>query len=323
MIVSSKRRKQTALKRSTRGNRPSGPLSTGNSVSLVRAPAAVSTARYLRSLSFSAVRLGDRIGCRITGNVPFITVGAEVTSGDGFVTRTGSRYDLLAFSPVNAAFLCPQLARLASCFTQYRWTSLGFKYNAMGSTASAVRLCFAYSADYLSPALTTGAGYEKYNYMLTTQNSQVFSPWMDWSMSVPGQQELCYVATFSDTIAANSRQSYGGVIACVSDSDPGTTYTYGVISLAFVLDLFDPVPLVTPPSAELSGPSKALVAEGKAMSVQEPREIAIPPQSSSQGSTDLNAEMYVSVSPMGMRGEPGVSVTRQSPTTAPSAANRR
>lgn len=137
-------------------------------------------------------------------------------------------------------------------------------------------------------------------------------------MKVPAQQELCYTASFSDTIAANSRQAYGGIIACVSDSDPGTNYTYGVVSLAFVLDLFDPVPLVTPPAMELSGPSRALVEEGKIVTVQEPREIGVPPQPAGQGLPDLNAE-YVSVP---QRVDLSVSA-RQSSTAVSSPALRR
>jgi len=219
--------------------------------SLISAPAAVSLGRLKRSLVFGAVRLGDKVGCRLTGVLPLVTIGAGNSTGYGLMTASGTRGANLALSPVNAAFLCPQLARFASCFAQYRWNKLGFVYNAIGSTASAVRMVFAYSSDYLQPVIYGVTGYAGYNSLLTTQYSQCFSPWMDWSMSVPTEQVPSFVTTYSSSVAANTRQSYGGIVACVADSNPGADFTYGVLSIAFTLDLFDPLPTSTLPSVEM------------------------------------------------------------------------
>jgi len=246
MPSSKKKTKSTAKAIVIRDQLPRAIMSSGVVGSAVSAPCLV------RSLNFSSVSLDGQGGCRLSGTFPFITVGAASTTGVAFVTRSGSRVGSATLSPVSGSWLCPTIARLASCFTRYRWSRLRFDYHAMGSSASAVRLAFAYCMDPYAGSIPTSPTLSDYNTLLTTPHSRVFSPWMDWTLSVPCAGELSYTYAGSSTVAANVRQNSPGQIVCVADSDPLTNYTYGVISLSFVLDLFDMLPLTSSPAASFT-----------------------------------------------------------------------
>jgi hypothetical protein len=66
--------------------------------------------------------------------------------------------------------------------------------------------------------------------------------------------DLCYVAPYSSTVAANTRQAYCGMIACLADSDPGATFTYGQLWWDFEIELLDVCPTTSglPTAATLS-----------------------------------------------------------------------
>lgn len=170
--------------------------------------------------------------------------------------RSGNRLANWILRAADGTTLCPQLSRQVSCFSRYRLTRLRFIYDPIGSTASAVRLAFAYSNDPLSPAFYSALGfdYTAYNSLLTVPGSRAFSPWMAWSQNVAVDDNWKYVDnSASDTIAAaNVRQEAYGVIMCLADSNPGTDYTYGILSIDFSIDLLDPCPLPTVPTTNLA-----------------------------------------------------------------------
>jgi len=175
------------------------------------------------------------------------SIGASNTNGYGFVNTAGTRAALVDLSPVNTGMLCPQLARIASCFSRFRYKKLGWLYEPMASTASGVRLAFAYSSDPYGSldSVTSSTGY---NICFTTPQSVAFSPWMPWNMTCQVPGDLCYTYAGLNTVAANIRQASVGTIACVADSNPGADFTYGILWCCFVLDLVDPIPTASSPA---------------------------------------------------------------------------
>lgn len=252
--MSSKNARTKASKRK-KASRPNGPARSA-SVSLLSAPAAFSINGVRRGLFFGNCNVKGQTGCRISGIVPFCTLGAANTTGRGLMDRGGNRLANWILRAADGTTLCPQLSRQVSCFSRYRLTKLRFIYDPIGSTASAVRLAFAYSNDPLSPAFYSALGfdYTAYNSLLTIPGSRAFSPWMGWSQNVAVDDNWKYVDnSASDTIAAaNVRQEAYGVIMCLADSNPGTDYTYGILSIDFSIDLLDPCPLPTVPTTNLA-----------------------------------------------------------------------
>lgn len=215
------------------------------SVSSLSVPAAVSTSGVRRDLRFSSFSERGAMGCRISGTFPICSLGASVTNGYGFYTKGGTRCATIMLRPADGTYsLSPLLYRLCSCFTRYRVSQLGFRYDPIGSTASAVRLAFCYSADPQSPLIYAISSYSGFNTLLSSVYGRTFSPWAGWSMRVTAPDSWLYLdPSASDTIAANIRQESFGIIACVADSDPGVDYSYGVLSMDLSLDLIDPVPI--------------------------------------------------------------------------------
>jgi len=62
-------------------------------------------------------------------------------------------------------------------------------------------------------------------------------------MNVQCGPEMHYTYGGAESVVANLRDTYQGLMVCVADSNPGTDYTYGVISICFDLELFDPLPV--------------------------------------------------------------------------------
>lgn len=242
------RNKSKLARRRNKSNRPNGPsVFITRSVSSITAPAAVSLNGIKRELRFSSFNERGSVGCRVSGTFPICSLGASVTNGCGFYVKGGTRPATILLRPSDGSLsLSPILYRLASCFTRYRVDSLSFRYDPIGSTASAVRLAFCYSSDPQCPLLYAITSSSGFNTILSSNFSRAFSPWVGWSLKVFPTDSWYYLdSTASDTIAANIRQESFGMIACVADADPGVDYSYGVLSMELTLDLIDPIPVST------------------------------------------------------------------------------
>jgi len=211
------------------------------------APAAVMANQPRRFLSYGNVFENGSQGARISGCLPLYGICAEATTGAGLRNVSGTNFSSIFHTPANGDTLSPQLSRIVSCFARWRFRKLRFVYAPMGSTASGVRLAFAYSCDPLSSELYSSSAltYTNYNALLTTPHSVQFSPWAGWVMDVPCTSEFKYTRYSSTTVSANTRDITGGIMACLADSDPGTTFSYGTLWVEFVLDVIDSAPLST------------------------------------------------------------------------------
>lgn len=222
--------------------RPRGPAARPL-MSQISVPAAVSSQRRPRQIRFAGVSSGDLHGLTVTGTIPYYTIGAAVTSGAGISTLTG-RSAIKVLRPTDIVTLTPWLALQAYCWGRYRVRHLHFIYNAIGSTASAVRLVFGYSSDPATTALSSVSSFSDYNRIQTVGSSLTFSPWKSWDLNVPVDNTWKYIDPVgSDSTIANIRQEAFGIIACVADADPGVTYTYGTLSVDFTVDFLDPTVL--------------------------------------------------------------------------------
>lgn len=233
--------------RTSRGSMQAlAPRGQGLALGAVRtAPAAVAGVPPMRTLQFYNCTMGANSGLGIRFRLPLFTVCAGVTTGGGLKNVGGSIIVSSPLSPTMAGTLSPQIQRFASCFSRWRWKRLGFIYAPLGSTASGVRLAFAFTNDPLQDQLYAVVGYSGFNVLQTTPVSTVFSPWTGWAMSVPCSSELMYIYPMTSTIGANYRQAHSGLITCVTDSDPGATFTYGTLWWDVDLELYDPAPLAS------------------------------------------------------------------------------
>lgn len=245
--------------------------SQGLTLGTVRtAPAAVVTNPPVRLLSYgNLVGAGRESGLLLRGCLPFCTIMADGANGKGLGLTSGA-VGMTYISPLMAGTLSPQVARIASCFSRWRFRRLGFIYNAMGSTASGVRMAFAYGTDPLHEILSNVTSYSSYASLLSTPHSTAFSPWASFAMEVPVSSEFSYSYANSGWLTeyAMRRQYQSGVIACVCDSAPGATFSYGILWWAFELELHDPAPVSIPTSSVLGKEDHSvLVTEEKKQAV--------------------------------------------------------
>lgn len=254
--VKTNKRRNTQLSLSRGSMQALAPRGQGLALGAVRtASAAVAGINPARYIKFYNCTNGSNSGLGIQFRMPLYTICAGATSGGGLKTVSGSILVSSILSPTMAGTLAPQIQRFASCFSRWRWKKLSFLYSPMGSTASGVRLAFAYTNDPLQDQIYAISSYTGFNTLLTTPVSTTFSPWTGWSMSVPCASELMYTYPMNTSVGANVRQSNSGLIACVADSDPGATFSYGTLWWEVDLELYDPAPLATAhlPSSSLSG----------------------------------------------------------------------
>lgn len=246
-------------KKQNKVTRPKGPVRSG-SVSLVTAPASVSTNGLRRGLDMSGYR--DRDGqpvMVISGIVPYLSLGAASSTGAGFIDRIGNRTATHNVSPMDSSCLCPQLAQIAHCFSKYRFRRLGFVYDPMGSTASAVRLALAYTSDPLNYVMANQTGPSGYTGLLTMATCKVFSPWMGpWSLACSVDDTWKYNKLMSSPDNADKRMEFIGTVGCCADSDPVSDYSYGILSMSFVLELKDLTYAGTMSTASVSLASSAV-----------------------------------------------------------------
>jgi len=218
------------------------------------APAAVNSYMPSRKFDVSSLRDGQMGDKLVRACLPMLTVCAHTSEGYGLVDTAGTYHGTVKLSPVIPNLLCPLLLNEARNYTRYRFRRLRFTYYAIGSTASGVRLNFAFVNDALQAEFSAISSSSSYNLLSSTPNSIPFSPWSPWSMSCNIGSDLCYTGVYSSTVAANTRQAYAGMIACLADSDPGATFTYGQLWWDFDVELRDVCPTTSglPTSAAFS-----------------------------------------------------------------------
>jgi hypothetical protein len=201
-----------------------------------------------------------------------LTVCAHTTDGFGLVDAAGAYHGILKLSPALPNLLCPLLLNESRNFTRYRFKRLRFIYHAIGSTASGVRLNFAFVNDPHQSEFTAITGSSSYNLLSTTPNSVPFSPWSGWAMDCKISTDLCYIApglSYLSYVTADVRQAYAGMIACLADSDPGATFTYGQLWWDFDVELVDVCPTSSLPStsALMSSATASEIKENPSQSV--------------------------------------------------------
>jgi hypothetical protein len=246
------------------------------------APLAVS--RSGRSqIAYSAVSVAGMAGMRVSATVPICEIGNDAFNNGLFVQGSGTNaaqssttcslapYEMVSTQNATSVpnfflsnWISPHVPLLAVAFDRYRAVSLQFHYEPQSAATVADRLVFAWTDDPGHPFLSTAGSFiadatPTQLQLLVTKDSVAFMPWKDWSLTVPVATDMRFLNLPSadlgsgdlDLDTAESRLALFGSMSCVGSAAPSTAIQYGVLYATLVLDLFDPVPIVSSVNALL------------------------------------------------------------------------
>jgi len=213
-------------------------------------------------------------GLRVTACVPIAEIGNDSKNNGFYLQPAGTNsaftatvcdvnpYELpvtatnaSTVTNAKASWISPHVPLLSLAFDRYRMQSLAFHYEPQSTATTADRMVFAWTDDPNHPFLSASATLftdttPTQLQQLVTKDSQAFMPWKEWSMSVPVARDLRFMYNEDDTgseveLATFTRFSSFGSMSCTGSSAPGTAAIYGVLYATLVLDLLDPVPIVS------------------------------------------------------------------------------
>jgi hypothetical protein len=150
------------------------------------------------------------------------------------------------------SWISPHLPLLALAFDRYVCHTLEFCYEPQSTATTEDRLVFAWTDDPAHPFLSAigslGASTPSQLELLVTEDSVAFMPWKAWQLKVPVAKDQRFL--FDQPISEEGEPSQArftdfGSFSCVGSAAPTTTVQYGILYINIVLDLFDPVPIVS------------------------------------------------------------------------------
>lgn len=250
--------------------RPSRSLRSDldSSNSSVSAPAAVSQNTPRHAYRYSSIKVGSHEGIRIHSCIPIAQIGCSGAGNNGFQmspTLGGAvtTPQTVALTPYNAqgvewvptfstysalieySWISPHIPLVSLAFDRYRVMGCTFRYEPQSTATLSERLVFSWTDDpehpFLSPSSNV-SGTTQITQMnqLITKDSVAFMPWKKWDLPVPVSSEPKFLY---DLAGNNLRFSNFGVMTCTTTS--GVANTYGILYVDLIVDLFDPVPIVT------------------------------------------------------------------------------
>jgi len=182
------------------------------------------------------------------------TAGSTMSSSAPIVSGLAKRAPGTP-GPLAANWISPHVPLIALAFDRYRVAGLTFHYEPQATSTVADRLVFAWTDDPQHPFLSTagamfqGSGPSQLQ-QLVTQDSVAFMPWKQWSLTVPVSPDprFMYSEGAETSDAENTTQdrffSFGS-LSCVNSATGGDSTLYGILYASIVIDLFDPVPIVS------------------------------------------------------------------------------
>lgn len=288
-VVSTTRRKAVlALPKRVRRARTRTSDSKRNPLSREAAPVAVSRSGRT-SVNYTTVSQGGMSGLRISASVPLCEIGNDGQYLNGFfVQGSGSTptpfyatnlallpYQLIGLSNgasavagIAAQWISPHIPLLALAFDRYRMESLSFRYEPQSTAVVSDRLVFAWTDDPSHPILGDNpSSVPSQLQCLITQDSVAFMPWKEWSLKVPVARDMRFLYESAPT-SVSDRFSCMGAASCVASTSSvtPTAVVYGVLYVQMVIDLFDPVPIVSSVNALIGAAILARSASRRTMS---------------------------------------------------------
>jgi len=235
------------------------------------------------SYQYSHVQVGGRAALRVTGSFPIAQIGNDGQFLNGlFIQGSGTSpafyaccadiapYEIagaatnatpLPAVPTQGAWISPHLPLLSLAFDRYRMQSLKFIYEPQSTAVISDRLVFAWTDDPSHPFLSSSGVYGQPSLgrktpsqlqLLVTPDSMPFMPWKRWSLPVPVAQDERFLFSGSAQNGPDqnliNRFACFGAFSCVASTSDATTpvpVIYGILYAQMVLDLFDPVPIVS------------------------------------------------------------------------------
>jgi hypothetical protein len=246
--------------------------SPSSSSYLATAPAAVSGS-MMAGIAYSSVSSTGKHGLRVTTTVPICEIG---NSGDAYANglyvqnaSSGATYSsTCSVTPYNlpgvttnaiipsyypaASWISPHVPLMALAFDRYRVESLEFVYEPQSTSTNDDRLVFAWTDDPAHPFLSPYG--QSFNsivptqlQLLVTRESTAFMPWKPWRMKVPVGKDLLYMYNNqnSEINYLEGRLTDFGCFSCIGSALDAGAKLYGILYVKIVLDLYDPVPIIS------------------------------------------------------------------------------
>jgi hypothetical protein len=219
-------------------------------------------------MTYSSVSVKGRPALRVSTQVPICEIGNDGTYLNGLYLQnaatTGATYatsaDLNPYqisrnsSSVASSWISPHVPLLSLAFDRYSVASLEFFYEPQSTATVEDRLVFAWTDDPNHPFLSANGAIHSGDVAtqlqsLVTTDSVAFMPWKQWSLKVPVAQDERFMynpgVLDPDEEDTSARFYDFGSMTCVATATPGTAAIYGILYVRLVLDLFDPVPIVS------------------------------------------------------------------------------
>jgi hypothetical protein len=240
------------------------------------APAAVSMSSHRKAVGYASTTVDGIDGMHVSSRVPIAQIGNDAFN-NGFIIQgsgtnaafTASVCDVAPYeiaqsvsatssTPVSGpgSWISPHVPLLALAFDRYRVTALEFSYEPQATSTLEDRMIFAWTDDPNHPFLS--AAQNLYNSatpsqlsLLVTKDSVAFMPWKPWTLRVPVAKDIRFMYSDSDleeaaTQGSLARFSQFGSMSCVGGvAKTVSAETYGILYVSLVIDLLDPVPIVT------------------------------------------------------------------------------
>jgi hypothetical protein len=156
-----------------------------------------------------------------------------------------------SISVAAGTWISPHVPLLALAFDRYAVSSVEWHYEPQATATVSDRLVFAWTDDPSHPFLSAqGAAAASATPsqldLLVTKDSVAFMPWRDWSMKVPVARDARFMYDMAGaTVQGQFERFFSfGSCSCVGSAAP-SAIIYGVLYVSIVVDLFDPVPIVT------------------------------------------------------------------------------
>jgi len=153
------------------------------------------------------------------------------------------------------SWISPHVPLLSLAFDKYAMVSLAFHYEPQATAIVSDRLVCAWTDDPSHPFLSASgaaaaATVPSQLQLLVTKDSVAFMPWKSWTLRVPVSKDtrFMYSTAAEDsggTDASPDRFYSFGSLSCVGSAAPATSIVYGILYVSLVMDLFDPVPIVS------------------------------------------------------------------------------
>jgi hypothetical protein len=162
-----------------------------------------------------------------------------------------STTNFTTFSTQTSSWISPHLPLMSLAFDRYRVASLEFVYEPQSTAVISDRLVFAWTDDPSHPFLSaegqnvTATTASQLQALVTT-DSVAFMPWKSWTLKVPVSSEPRFMYAPETTSDLNRFYSFGSM-TCVASTSSVTPVAaiYGILYVRLVIDLFDPVPIVS------------------------------------------------------------------------------